>query len=546
MGYVNAQSFPSSNVPVPPGYKGQLFELSQKYPQSPVTDDQPWLKIDFKKDPVQYLQVVYDYILQGNLEVEWRLQDNAVRKWYHAPWMHYRMQAGVDMSREPLSGLTRERDSRPFELGPLQEKIYQNWAIGFYNPPGGYTLGQVWKDHQHPDPYKAVFPSGTVAGKLVMTEADSVQVPFLSGSPTLNAYVFRSAGDPLHRVVKQLHLLQFDIAVKDPRAASSSGWVYGTFIYQPDSNESNPWKRMLPVGLSWGNDAGYSVSDTASKKLSESFINPAAVHLYQKGWAGRMNGAIDNRNSSCHSCHGAASYPMLMSPAPDESMTTAQRMHWFNQTAKSNSTYFAASAPLDYSLQLAVGIQNLQDWNTTHEKRTVVQKIMRRLESWTYAQVLIPTLIIILFLAFYISRKPVVLKPAFISSHDKLILFLRIGVGVMMISHGLPKLLGGLSTWISLGQSMADFGLYNLTLTWGYLSMLAELLGGICICTGFCWRPVSFALICNMIVASSTHLFGGQGLQAASHALTLMIVFVFFFFSSPGRYSLDALIYNRK
>ena len=37
--------------------------------------------------PAAYMQAIIDYCYEGNLEVEFRGQDNATRKWYHAPWL---------------------------------------------------------------------------------------------------------------------------------------------------------------------------------------------------------------------------------------------------------------------------------------------------------------------------------------------------------------------------------------------------------------------------------------------------------------------------
>ncbi len=51
---------------------------------------------------------------------------------------------GVDVEEQYRHWLTRERRSRELELHRLQESRAQNWAVGFYNDRGGYTIGKVW------------------------------------------------------------------------------------------------------------------------------------------------------------------------------------------------------------------------------------------------------------------------------------------------------------------------------------------------------------------------------------------------------------------
>src|ERR1035437_175112 len=64
-------------------YKGRVFKLSQDYPtQLPPKEAYPWLKIDFKDggpvDPKAYLQALLEYGLEGNVDVDFYVQDNKV------------------------------------------------------------------------------------------------------------------------------------------------------------------------------------------------------------------------------------------------------------------------------------------------------------------------------------------------------------------------------------------------------------------------------------------------------------------------------------
>ena len=148
--------FPDAHDAPRAGWAGQVFKLEQDYPQTlPPTGSRPWTSISFKTRPNDYMKAVLAYALEGNTEVDFVVQNNAVRGWYHAPWMH----AGA-AGHEFVRGLTRERSSRPCELHPNQTGTFENWAVSVYNPRGGYTLGRVWKDPDSPNPALARFPVG--------------------------------------------------------------------------------------------------------------------------------------------------------------------------------------------------------------------------------------------------------------------------------------------------------------------------------------------------------------------------------------------------
>lgn len=543
----NSQRFPSASMPAPQEWKGPVFQLSQDYPTTIEKDDKmPWLKIDYKKEPINYLMTVYRYVIEGNVEANWIIQNNETRKWYHAPWMHYRFVGNMDMGREPINGLTRERDSRPYELSEQQPTIYQNWAIGFYNPRGGYTVGQVWKDANNPDASKAIFEEGSVSAKIIFTEADSNEVPYLKGSPEFVCLIYKKAGDPTVRKLKKLHLLQVDIAVKDPRAKEGSGWVMGTFFYQGNIQNENPWLRVLPVGLAWGNDPGITPENVKSNPLKDCFVNPEALKISKLGWAGRVNGLIDNPESSCISCHGSASSPLLGGGAPDDGMTKAERMHWFSKTASIHNAYFNNTTSLDYSLQLAFGIQNFKDWKTNNVKRTIATKILDRLKAWTYPEIFITTFLILFVLALIIYKKPIWLLSNTSLNNENAILFVRIFIGVVMIFHGVPKILGGENSWMNLGLTMSNFGVYWLPMAWGYMAAMTEALGGLLIAVGFAFRPAAFMLSINLLVAAAKHIFAGQGLDTASHPLALAAIFIFLLLVGPGKKSFDYFLINKK
>jgi putative oxidoreductase len=115
-----------------------------------------------------------------------------------------------------------------------------------------------------------------------------------------------------------------------------------------------------------------------------------------------------------------------------------------------------------------------------------------------------------------------------------------------MLYHGIPKILGGENTWMKLGQTMANFGIYWRPMAWGYMASITEALGGILIVVGLAYRPAAFMLAINLLVASAKHIFAGQGLDAASHPLALASIFIFLIIIGPGKKSLDYFIINKR
>ncbi len=89
--------------------------------------------------------------------------------------------------------------------------------------------------------------------------------------------------------------------------------------------------------------------------------------------------------------------------------------------------------------------------------------------------------------------------------------FLRLGIGFgFACIHGLPKLLGGVSTWEKLGANMGHFGIHWQPVFWGFMAMSAEFFGGILLMLGLLVRPAAAIMIINMIVAAATMLYGGH------------------------------------
>lgn len=125
------------------------------------------------------------------------------------------------------------------------------------------------------------------------------------------------------------------------------------------------------------------------------------------------------------------------------------------------------------------------------------------------------------------------------------LLLLRIGLGVMFLYHGGPKIVGGPDMWKAVGASMGNLGIHAVPWLWGLLAGLAEFFGGMALIAGIGTRVAAAILTFVMFVATLHHLnLPGQGVREASHAIELGLVFFSLVFIGPGKFSVDALLWD--
>ena len=118
-------------------------------------------------------------------------------------------------------------------------------------------------------------------------------------------------------------------------------------------------------------------------------------------------------------------------------------------------------------------------------------------------------------------------------------MILRLGLGIIMFFHGLPKLAGGIEVWNGIGSSMSNFGINFAPQFWGFMAAFAETIGGLFFAMGLFHRLSSFLLSGTMLVALVMHINKGDSFQVYSHALSLLVVFLACIITGPGVYSLD-------
>ncbi|MVN20216.1 DoxX family protein [Mucilaginibacter arboris] len=119
------------------------------------------------------------------------------------------------------------------------------------------------------------------------------------------------------------------------------------------------------------------------------------------------------------------------------------------------------------------------------------------------------------------------------------LLIIRLGLGVMFIYHGVPKLAGGPEHWEKIGGSMNVIGINFAPAFWGFMAAITETFGGLLLIIGLVFRPVCLLLFINLIIAALTHFSKGGGLESAAHAIEDAIMFLGLFFIGPGIYSID-------
>jgi hypothetical protein len=266
--------------------------------------------------------------------------------------------AGV---REATNGMTLERTVGSGELGGNTQQ-FRNYAVAYYDRRGARTYRNTWA---------AGVPGRDVADLTQMQMAtDSLVFKLLFGAARPSDFPVDILEGSLTRQILpdnnttpvSVRLLQVDIAVRDERAGVT-GWYFATYAYDRSINSTSPWRKMVPVGLMWGNDP-------AGGTLTQTWINPAApaYALAHLGVGGRLNGPVDNRASACMACHNTAQVPSVARIMPaGKCNATPFKEAWFRNLSGSTAfghfentsaacdTSAVNPAPVaaNYSLQLA-------------------------------------------------------------------------------------------------------------------------------------------------------------------------------------------------
>jgi hypothetical protein len=328
--------FADNNGQVPPkgDYSGPLFKLSAAWPRAalPPLNNPPWqLAIGGGRITVQnaqaYTNALRDYVARDAkaLIAQDSAWNAATAGWYNEPWL--------GSLRESISGTYAAGEFGP-EIFPSTglRATFSTHVLTYYDARAAHSLYKVWGTTARTPALQTSnfqFEEGSVIVKAAVFASTDPQQPTDWWDALKGAQVWQLYLDPTDPANPQptaprvwpSYVAQFDIIVKDSKAAPRTGWVFTTLVFDADA-PGDVWEKMIPLGAQWGNDPQ---ATQAGQPLVENWINPNAPKYSTQtlGWGGRLSGPNDGaRNdiavggrvlnnepdSSCMSCHSTAQW----------------------------------------------------------------------------------------------------------------------------------------------------------------------------------------------------------------------------------------------
>jgi putative oxidoreductase len=125
------------------------------------------------------------------------------------------------------------------------------------------------------------------------------------------------------------------------------------------------------------------------------------------------------------------------------------------------------------------------------------------------------------------------------------VFFLRLVLGVAMVSHGYGKVIpaSGLhgNTFAALNHHSHFVASLGLPHWLGYVSALTEFVGGILLLLGFFTRFAAFMIACNML-AAIVLVTRHHGYSGSEYPLALFVIAIMLLFTGAGVMALDRRI----
>jgi hypothetical protein len=328
--------FADDNGQVPPKgeYSGPLFKLSAAWPNEaqPPLNDPPW-RATIGNGPITvqnadaYVNALRTYVAVNAkaLIAQDGAWSAAKAGWYNEPWL--------GSLRESISGTyaAGEFGSEVFPSTGLRA-TFSTHVLTYYDARAAHSLYKVWgATARAPDLQTAnfQFDEGSVIVKAAVFASTDLQQPTDWWDALKGAQIWQLYLDPTDPTNPQptaprvwpSYVAQFDIIVKDTKAAPRTGWVFTTLVFDANA-PGDTWDKMIPLGAQWGNDPQ---ATQAGQPLVENWINPKAPKYSTQtlGWGGRLSGPNDGaRNdvviagrllknepdSSCMSCHSTSQW----------------------------------------------------------------------------------------------------------------------------------------------------------------------------------------------------------------------------------------------
>lgn len=127
------------------------------------------------------------------------------------------------------------------------------------------------------------------------------------------------------------------------------------------------------------------------------------------------------------------------------------------------------------------------------------------------------------------------------------LLMVRLAVGCAFgLIYGLPKIEGGPELWAMIGAATKNIGFEFAPEFWGFMASLSEFGGGILLILGLFVRPAMIFMSITMVMAAIQHLSMHDQWYNVIVPVVYLSIFILFFFTGAGKYSLDRLFTGKK
>ncbi len=129
------------------------------------------------------------------------------------------------------------------------------------------------------------------------------------------------------------------------------------------------------------------------------------------------------------------------------------------------------------------------------------------------------------------------------SSQEKNIgyLFLRVCLGIGLLTHGIPKIAAGPDLWERLGGTVTGLGIPGPAVFWGFMAAFAESFGAVLLIIGLLTPAAAFLIFVTMTVAVLV-AHSGEPFSGREMALLYMFSSLMFMLKGAGQYSIDRFL----
>jgi len=116
---------------------------------------------------------------------------------------------------------------------------------------------------------------------------------------------------------------------------------------------------------------------------------------------------------------------------------------------------------------------------------------------------------------------------------------LRCTAGIILFVAGASKVMGWFGG-MGMETTVQNFAKSGISPFLAYVSSYTEFIGGALLMIGFLTRPVAFAVMINMLVATIKLMPKGFFFGGAAYPFTLLIISIVVLLAGPMTYSIDA------